>query len=584
MRDCKGEHCTHYHGKKYPQHTTQSPTAAISRAPEPFTGKTKERHAMIPSPTLPSIVKTSSDSPASPLTSEVLDGRSEVVVNTPESSENLPFTTSVPMEAKVETVQHSTIQSTARIETKLRKEQTSEDREEIEGEEETFVEKQTQQFSTTKRSPLSTENTKRTTVSVTISKSQRNVSNHFITNERPDKEQINVEKPSQGSVSAVAGSDDVPTTEILARSSKPDTSPSETNVPSFLPTSASTTLTNEKNANGMNLKERFTVKPTRGKASKRRKHGQREARKREKDTHTEKQRQKILKKSRKSKKKSSARESSLVPTENTKEFKGSKNQTVAPEKTSESWKNLSNHFSENFENKRPNKVQTSVEKPSEDTVTSEAGSNDLPTTVLGMSSESVTSSLETNISSILPTFASTTLTREENTSGMNLQEHFTVKPTKTKSVKRRKHGERENYSPKKETPKTSKKLRKAKKKLSEKQIPLTTLNSGSSDENKQTIKTAENQTRVESKVEGESGSELETKGNENGNESLKRNKKPTSKRSSHRNSKRRSKQRPPKRQRPTQISAGGVAEGGVEPSVQNGAGLAFEQTPPSSEP
>ncbi len=407
MRDCKGEHCTHYHGKKYPQLKTLPTvsTAPVSHTPESF-GKSNERHL----PTLPS------ESSANPLTSEksseVLGNRSEVVGNTPESSEDLPFTTHVPTEAIVS-------HSTERIASKWLKVQTSENREREE--EETFVEKQTQQFSITNSSPLPTENTMSTTVSDKILESQRNFSNHFIENERLDKEQINVEKPPQVTVAPVAGSGDMPMT-VLVRSSEPDMSSSKT-----------------------------------------------------------------------------------------------------------------------------------------------------------------------NISSIPPTSASTTLTTEENTSEMNLKEHLTVKPTRGKSSKRRKNGEREDNFSRKGTPKTSKKLRKAKKKLSEKQNSLTTLNSGSSDENKQGIRTAENQTQIEPKSEGESGAELENKGNENGNEPLpdiprKRNKKPASKRSSNRNSKGRSKQRPPKRQRPTQISEGGVAEGEVEPSVENGAELPFEPTTPPPEP
>lgn len=172
MRDCKGEHCTHYHGKKYPQHTTSPtlPTSVISHAREPF-NKTKESLAVIRSLTLPSQVTTSSESSAGPLTSE-RPYRSEVVVNTPKiaihtsemtrSVEGLPFTTSVPTEAKVKTVEQSTIQST--VASKRRKAPTSVEnrkREEVE----TFVEKQTQKFSAEESSPLPTESTNRTVVS-----------------------------------------------------------------------------------------------------------------------------------------------------------------------------------------------------------------------------------------------------------------------------------------------------------------------------------------------------------------------------------------------------------------------------------
>lgn len=491
MRDCKGEHCTHYHGKKYPQHTTSPtvPTEEKSHTHESV-GKTKASSAVILTPSLPTNVKTSSESSASPLTSKNPSGDlvngSNVVVNKPESSEVLAFTTSVPTEA---TEELSTTQSTEMINV-----QTSENREREE-KEETFAEKQTQQYvSTTKRSPLPTQNPKRTTVSDKISESQQ--------------------------------------------------------------------------------------------SSKRRKNGKN--RKREKVASVDKQTQKITKKSRKSKKKSSIRETSLVPTENTKELKVSENHTIAPDRASESGKNVSNHFGEIVEKDRPGKNQISSEKPSQKSTTPMASSGDVPKKpVLVRSSESGTSPSETNVSSILPTSASTTTTKvEENTSGVNLKVHFTVKPTGGKSSKRRKNGEREDNSLGKETPETSKELRKTKKKLSEKQIPLTALNSGSLPTSKQSIKTAENQTLMESR---ESGSELENKGNENGNASLphisrKRNKKPASKRSSNRNSKRRSKQRPPKRQRPTQSSEGGVAEDGAEPLVVNGTGLPYEQTYSPSEP
>lgn len=579
MRDCKGEHCTHYHGKKYPQHTTSPtlPTSVISHAREPF-NKTKESLAVIRSPTLPSHVTTSSESSAGPLTSE-RPYRSEVVVNTPKiaihtsemtrSVEGLPFTTSVPTEAKVKTVEQSTIQST--VASKRRKVPTSVEnrkREEVE----TFVEKQTQKFSAEESSPLPTESTNRTVVSSNkMSQLQKNFSSHSGDSKKSNREQINAEKPSQDTVTAVPSSGYVPTT-VIGKSSEPDTSSLETNVSSILPTSASTSLTSKKYTSGMNL----TVKPTREKSPKRRKNGERADRKRKKDIHVNKQKQKILKKSRKSKKKS-AKESLPLSKENTKMFEVSKN----PNRTSESRKNISNHFSENFKNEGSDKEQMTVEKPSQ----AVTGSRDVPTSVLVKPSEPNTSSSETKDSSALPTSPSTTLTHEENTSEMNLKEIFTSKPTGKQSAKRRKHGEREHNSSEMETAKTSKKLRKAKKKSLEKQTRP--LNNGSSDGNKQVrIKTAENQTQVESKLEGER-SELENNGNEKQNELLpdisrKRNKKPSSKRSANRNSKKRSKQRPSKRQRPSQISKGGVAKSGIEPPVENGGG--FQEEPSPSEP
>lgn len=257
--------------------------------------------------------------------------------------------------------------------------------------------------------------------------------------------------------------------------------------------------------------------------------------------------------------------------------------------------------------------QPTGEKPPENTVIPVTGADDV-STVLVKSSEPDASSLETNVSSILPTSASS----EENTSEMNLKESFKVKPTRGKAPKRRKNGERENRKKEdtsmdketqrrksknkssvkerlplptentkefeeKETQKTSQKPRKAKKKSSENESSLTTLNTGSSAKNKQAIKTAQNQTRVESNKEVQRP-ESENKGNEKGikplpDTSRKRNKKPSSKR----NPKKRSKQKPSKRQKPSQISEGGVAQGGVEPTVNNGAGFSLEQesSPPS---
>jgi len=576
MKDCKGEHCTHYHGKKYPQHATSPtpPTSQTSRALQPV-NKTKDSLAVILSPTLPLDVKTPSKSSAKPLTSE-RPYASEVVVNSSnvanhtsvmtESVEGLPFTTSAPTEAKVKTLEQSTIQST--VASKRLKVLTSvENKVREEEEEETFVGKKTQTFSAVESSPLPTQNTIRTVVS----QSQKNVSSHSGDSKKSNRGQINIEKPLQHTVAAMASSGNVPST-VVGKSSESDTSLLETNVSSILPTSASTSLASKEYTSGMNL----PVKPTREKSPKRRKNGERVDRKREKETHVDKQKQRILKKSRKSKKKS-AKESSPSPKENTKKFEVSK----SPDRTSESRKNISNHFSQHFKNERSDKEQMTVEKPSQ----AVTGSQDVPTTALMKPSEPDARSSETEDSSALPTSPSTTPTHEEHTSQMNLKEIFTLKPTGKKSAKRRKHGEREhNYnSSEMENAKTSKKPRKAKKKTLEKLRPP--LNNGSLDGNKQVNKTAKKQTQVESKLEGER-SELENNGNKKQNELLpgisrKRSKKPSSKRSANRNSKKRSKQRPPKRQRPSQISEGGVAKSGIEPPVENGVGL---QEPSPSEP
>ena len=577
MRDCKGEHCTHYHGKKYPEHSTSPtlPTSQTSHSRKPV-NKTKESLPEIRSPTLPSHVKTSSKGSAGLLTS----GRpypSEIFVNTSnaanhtsvmtESVESWPFTTSVPTEAKVKTLEQSTIQST--VASNRRKVLTSVEhrvREELK----TFVGKKTQTFSAKESLPLPTQNTNRTVVSLNkMSRSQKNVSSHSGDSKKSNREQINVEKPLQHTLATMVSSGKVPTT-VIGKSSEPDTSFLETNVSSILPTSASTTLASKQYTSGINL----IVKPTREKSPKRRKNGERVDRKRKKETHVDKQKQKISKKSRKSNKKS-AKESSSLPKENTKKFEVSK----SPDRTPESQTNISNHFSEHFKNERSEKEDMIVEKP----LQAATGSQNVPTTALVKPSEPDARSSETKDSSALPTSPSTTLTHE-HTSEMNLTEIFTLKPTGKKSATRRKHGERKHNSSEIETAKTSKKLSKAKKKTLEKQNPP--LNNCSLDENKQVIKTAENQTQVESKLESE-GSELENNGNKKQNGLLpgisrKRSKKQSNKRSANRNSKKRSKQRPTKRQRPSQISEGGVAKSGIQQPVEGGVGVQEELSP--SEP
>ena len=577
MRDCKGEHCTHYHGKKYPEHSTSPalPTSQTSHSRKPV-NKTKESLPEIRSPTLPSHVKTSSKGSAGPLTSERPYG-SEIVVNTSnaanhtsvrtESVESWPFTTVVPTEAKVKRLEQSTIQTTV-ASNRLKVLTSVENR--VNEEAKKFVEKKTQTFSAEESLPLPTQNTNRTVVSLNkMSRSQKNVSSHSGDSKKSNLEQMNVEKPFQHTLATMASSGKVPTT-VIGKSSEPDTSFLETNVSSILPTSAPTTPASKQYTSGINL----IVKPIRQKSPKRRKNGERVDRKRKKETHVDKQKQKILK-SRKSNKKS-AKESSSLQKENTKKFEVSK----SADRTSESRTNISNHFSENFKNERSEKGQMVVEKP----LQAVTGSQDVPTTALVKPSEPDARSSETKDSSALPTSPSASLTHEEHTSEMNLKGIFTLKPTGKKSAKRRKHGERKHNSSEIETAKTSKKLSKAKKKTLEKQNPP--LNNGLLDENKQVIKTAENQTQVESKLEGE-GSELENNGNKKQNELLpgisrKRSKKPSNKRSANRNSKKRSKQRPTKRQRPSQISEGGVAKSGIQQPVEDGVGVQEELSP--SEP
>lgn len=387
MKDCKGEHCTHYHGKKYP--TTSLSTSQKSHTREPF-NKTKGSLAVIRSPTLPSHVETSSKSSAKPLTSE-RPYRSEVVVNTSnvamhtskmtESAEGVPFTTSVPTQAKVRTLEHSTIQSTV---AKRRKVLTSVENRQRES------------------SPLPTQNINRTVVSNEMSVSHKNFSRPSGASKKSNLEEINVEKPSQHTVAAVLSSGNVPTT-VISKSSEADTSFLEKNGSSILPTSASSSLPSKEYTSGMNL----TLKPTREKSPKRRKNGQRVDRRREKNSRLDKQKQKVLKKSKKSKKKS-VKEGSPLPKENTIKLEVSK----SPDRTSKSRKNISNLFSENVKNAGSDKEQMTVEKPSE----AVTGSQDLPTTDLVKPSEPDARSSERQDSSALPTSSSTTLTLEENTS------------------------------------------------------------------------------------------------------------------------------------------------------------------------
>ena len=208
MRDCKGEHCTHYHGKKYPEHTTSLtlPTSQTSHSREPV-NITKESLPVIRSPTLPSHVKTSSKRSIGPLTSES-PYRSEIVLNTSnpanhtsvmtESVGSLSFTTSVPTEA---TLEQSTIQST--LASKWRKVLTSVENRAREVE--TFVGKRTQTFSAEESLPLPTQNSNTTVVSLNkISRSQINVSSHSGDSKKSNGEQIIEEKALQHTVAAVA--------------------------------------------------------------------------------------------------------------------------------------------------------------------------------------------------------------------------------------------------------------------------------------------------------------------------------------------------------------------------------------------
>ena len=211
------------------------------------------------------------------------------------------------------------------------------------------------------------------------------------------------------------------------------------------------------------------------------------------------------------------------------------------------------------------------EKPTESALIFTNGSEEVPT-VLVNASQPEPSSLESRLSTSVPK-SWTAISREENTSDMNLKEYSTVKPTRRKSTKRRKNGEKEGKGPSKK----SKKLKKGKKKSSGKGVLLTPSNTGSSAENEEISKPSENQTRNETNSGPEKpklGENEESKENQASTEiSRKRNKKPSGKRLN-RNSKKRSK-KPTKRPQASQISKGGVDEG--ETVSPEGGGGEFEQ-------
>ena len=309
-------------------------------------------------------------------------------------------------------------------------------------------------------------------------------------------------------------------------------------------------------------------KPTERKKSKRRKSKTTtEKGEKEDDSNSEKETQKSLKKSKKSKKKSSAKKGLPFPTKS----------TATP------W-NISYHFSKSANNEKTGKdriIHTNAEKPTESAVTLTTGSDDVPT-VFVKTSKRVPSSLKTGLSTLVPT-SLTTFSSEQNTREMNLREYFTMKPTRRRSTKRRKKGEKEG----KETPRKSKKLRKNKKKSSEKGISVTHSNTSSLIEREGVSKFLENQTKIDPNSETERPESEKLEEGEEGSQSLteisrKRTKKPPGKRLN-RNSKKRSK-KPTKRPKPSKISEGGMAEGGSVSPMERGDGFSNEQTLSPSDP
>lgn len=523
MRGCKGEDCTHYHGKKYP---TVPPT---SPAVNTHLREGMEESHMTPLPTAPSNLQTSARSAVSPLTSEspslVLVTRTDVTASSPQSVWNNvskpttieKFTTLPPKDVNVNLLEHSTIQSILNSE---RKQQLMESLK---------TEHSIAQVS--EMAPLPTVD--------------------FKTKSKPD-ETSDLESNSCLNCSR---SDNLP--KIFVRTSELNTSLSGLNVSSVPTTPASATPKSKEETSGMHFNI-STPKPAKGKSPKRRKNGDREGRKKDKYASKGKPKNKSLKKSRKFKKKSSNGERTSLSEEKKESSENPTKQTVVLNTTIWSPESPLDNNSEKSDH----------EKPSQPTVTPSLGSNHVPT-VLMKSSGPDTSSSKLNVSLIAATSASITTSRERITE-KNVRQTTAVKPSKRKSAERRKNSSSIDRNKKK----SLKKLRKMKK-LSERE------NSQTSEEIKPTIEAGEvNQTGLKSKSINRRP-ESENKDSKRGNKALpevsrKRSKKPANNRPANRNFKKKSKGKHSK-QRPTQISQ----EGGV---VENGTGFSSNSESSPSDP
>lgn len=556
MRACKGEDCHHYHGKTYAEFNTTSapltatPSLSTSKQTVATSNGTSDGESIVNNnggvtvlnktngilfPTVSSSPKTSLESSSNPLTpesrSEVLGNRSEGLVSTPESVvDSSEFSTSVesstltPTEARIKTEEQLENKPTERKNLERRKEKSSpENRESKDKQKSLNKSKKSKKKSSAKES--STGPTK-STIPLTSKSRSEEFRNH-----------------SEGFVN---------TSESAVDSSETTESSKVSPFTTLAPTEA-------------RVKTDGSLKPTEEKTSKRRKSKTSvEKGERKEDTKSEKETQKSLKKSKKSEKKS-AKKRLPLPTN-----------TIDSDKPTEAPRNFSYQSSKSAENgksKGEKTIRENIEKPTESAVKLTTGSDEEPTFFV-KTSEHEQGSLETRLSTVLPT-SLTTVSSEETASAINLGEYSTVKPTRRKSAKRRKTGGKEG----KETLKKSKKLRKTKKKSSGKGASLMNLNTDSG-KYEEVLKVSENQTRVETKSETERPRKHE--GSQEGNKPLteisrKRNKKPSGKRLN-RNSRKRSK-KPSKRPKPSQISEGGVAEGGSASPVEGGGGYISPSDP-----
>jgi len=569
MRDCKGEDCNHYHGKKYvefnttsaPLTTSQSPSlstfavAATSELSEGVSIATNKDVAVfnktiaIHLSTVP-VVQTSQKPSSIPLTlksrSEDLANRREGLVSTSESalnssettesSEISPFTTLAPTDVRVEGEKRLKTKPTA----KRGKKRTANTQKNLKK-----SKKAKKKFTIKEGAPLTTKSAVPLT-SKSRSEGLGNSTESVVST--PEAVVVTSEaiktSPYVFPLTTVASTDArLKTEELLKRTKK--------NLP-FTTSAPTKAMTGEQR------------KPTERKKSKRRK-SKTTTEKGEKED--EKETQRSLKKSKKSKKKSSAKKGLPFPTQT----------TTTP------W-NISYQFSKSAKNKKTGKdriIHSNAEKPTESAVTLTTGSDDVPTVFL-KTSERVPSSLKAGFSTLVPT-SLTTFSSEQNTREMNLREHLTMKPTRRRSTKRRKNGEKEG----KETPRKSKKLRKNKKKSSGKGSSVTHSNTTSLIEREDVSKFLENQTKIDPTSETERPESGKVQEGEEANQPLteisrRRTKKPSGKRLN-RNSKRRSK-KPTKRPKPSQISEGELAEGGSVSPMEREDGFSNEQTLSPSDP
>lgn len=547
MRGCKGQDCTHHHGKKYPKVAPASP-AVNNHLREGL----EEGH-MTPLPTTPSNLQTSAVSSVRPLTSEspsvVLVTRSDVTGNSPKSVWNNiskpttleKFTTLEPKEVNVNLSEHSTVQSTLNTE---REQQLMESL-------------STEHSIPSQLAPLPTANLKTNNRPDETSGMESNLCLNCSSSKskKSDKEGMSSKIRLQSTVTNLDRSDAVPT--VSVGSSGLNISLPGLNFSLVPTTSASVTPKSKENTGRMHSKI-STPKPTKGKSLKKRKNGGRGGRKKNKDTSKGKPKNKSSKKSRKSKKKSPNGKRSSSSTENKKKQEITEKEMVVLNTTLRSPESPLNNNSKKSDHEK-----------SQLTVTPLLGSQHVPTAFVN-SSDPDTSSSKLNFSSIIATSAPITTSNEEIT-----METTTVKPTRRKSAGRRKN----NNSNDRDRKKTTKKIRKMKKKVSERE------NSQTSEEIEQTIKAGgENQTGLRSKST-KTRPESENKDSKKGSKGLpevsrKRDKKPANKRSANQKSKKKAKGKHSK-QGPTQISQGrGIIEGGGEPPQENGT--SFSSNPESS--